>query len=954
VVQADSRLDLLAGNNLTNTAGGIIAGRDVSLTAVDGDVSNERSITTHQSALGSATERTDLVDNAARVEAAGSLTINAGRDVNNTGGVLSSGTGTSITAGRDVNIVAAQAVDASTRTSKFTRSTTTQNSASVTAGGDLSITAGRDLAVTASQLAAGGNVALSATDNVSVSSAADEAHSYTASSHKKWQNDDVTQVASTITAGGSVAVAAGQDLTLTSSNVTAGADAYLYAGDKLQMLAAQDSSYSLYDMKKKGSFGSKKTQHDEVTQVTNRGSEVTSGGNTVLASGGDQLYQAAKLDSGNDLTLASGGAITFQGVKDLDQETHTKSSSNLAWTSAKGKGNTDETLQQTEMVARGKTVITAVNGLKIDVKQIDKQTVSQVIDTMVAADPKLAWLKDAEARGDVNWQQVKEVHDSFKYSNSSLGEGAMLAIIIAVTVLTAGAASTMAASMGSAAGFGAGTTMAAATAGTAATAATATTAAVAATAGTVAGLGNVMASAALTSIFSSGAVSVINNKGNIGAAVKDTFSSSGLKNAMVAAMSAGAINYADATWFDSASAGAKVVTAGPIQNPGYTNGMLSSGGMAQTILQSGTHAIINSGISTAINGGSFGSNFANAAAGEAIDFGAAAGNKSIGDLAHGMGVSTALATKLVLHAALGGLISKARGGDFATGAIAGGVAEGIAPLANELLANFVSSRFDTSDRSTEGVQARVATAQIIGLIAADMAGGDPATGSLIGGAGQKYNDDNHWQDPTVLFQDNGEPLENTGPSKLDQLKAEISLTILGGLVPELGALRGLGGLFGSSSEGLVAENAGMFSKISEEAGASSGGAVDVEVGSAEYGSDAVGEKEVAGTATTGGTKAAATEGTFPDEVFTGKKPHQTTPGIGSVTQERYNPATGKLEESVIEYDQYGRQVKRTDYTNHGYGNQEKPSEYHSDPHTHTYEYGPGYGSNGKETRINND
>uniref|UniRef100_UPI00190F2F68 hypothetical protein n=1 Tax=Pseudomonas syringae TaxID=317 RepID=UPI00190F2F68 len=103
-----------------------------------------------------------------------------------------------------------------------------------------------------------------------------------------------------------------------------------------------------------------------------------------------------------------------------------------------------------------------------------------------------------------------------------------------------------------------------------------------------------------------------------------------------------------------------------------------------------------------------------------------------------------------------------------------------------------------------------------------------------------------------------------------------------------------------------------------------------------------------------GPKGAATEGTFPDEVFTGKKPHQTTPGIGSVTQERYNPATGKLEKSVIEYDQYGRQVKRTDYTNHGYGNQEKPAEYHSDPHTHTYEYGPGYGSNGKETRNNND
>lgn len=61
---------------------------------------------------------------------------------------------------------------------------------------------------------------------------------------------------------------------------------------------------------------------------------------------------------------------------------------------------------------------------------------------------------------------------------------------------------------------------------------------------------------------------------------------------------------------------------------------------------------------------------------------------------------------------------------------------------------------------------------------------------------------------------------------------------------------------------------------------------------------------------------AAKEGKFPGEVFTGKKPHQTTPGTKSTTQERYNPATGKLEKSVIEYDQYGRQVKRTDYTNH--------------------------------------
>ena len=90
-----------------------------------------------------------------------------------------------------------------------------------------------------------------------------------------------------------------------------------------------------------------------------------------------------------------------------------------------------------------------------------------------------------------------------------------------------------------------------------------------------------------------------------------------------------------------------------------------------------------------------------------------------------------------------------------------------------------------------------------------------------------------------------------------------------------------------------------------------------------------------------------------DEVFTGKAPHQTTPGERYRYQERYNRDTKKLEESHIYYDQYGRQVKREDLTNHGYGNKNSP-EYHSDPHTHTYEYGPGYGAKGKETRINHD
>ncbi|WP_238536617.1 beta strand repeat-containing protein, partial [Pseudomonas sp. M47T1] len=662
VVQADSRLDLLAGNNLTNSAGGIIAGRDVSLTAVSGDVTNERTVTSHQSALGSATERTDLVDSAARVEAAGSLTINAGQDVNNTGGVLSSGTSTAITAGRDVNIAAAQVVDSSTRTSKSTHSTTTQDSATVTAGTDLSISAGRDLTATASTLSAGGNVSLTATDDLSLSSAADETHSYSKTHKVTSQQDHVGQVATTVTAGGSATLQAGQDLTLTSSNVTAGTDAYVYAGDKLQLLAAQNSDYSLYDMKKSGSFGSKKTQHDETTQVTNVGSAVTSGGNLTLASNSDQLYQAAKLNSGNDLTISSGGAVTFEGVKDLQQETHTKSSSNLAWTSAKGKGNTDETLQQTEMVAKGKTVINAVNGLNIDVKQINQETVSQVIDTMVKADPSLSWIKDAEARGDINWQQVKEVHDSFKYSTHGLGAGAEMILAIAMSMV-----------MGPA-GLGLGT----------------------------------LSAAGAGSLATTAVNSAIANNGNLGKVLKDTVSSSSLKSAGVAMLTAG---IADGLQFD----------------PTTLN--------TNTLVGATETAVADAAVTTAIEGGSFSKNLVSAAVGEGVTV---AGATLANDIS-GSSFAGGKLTKVGLHALLGGVLSVAQGGDFATGALAAGADETlIDAVAGEFGQNILNGTGTQAQRDAESARL-LGISQMIGVLAAGVTNGNVSIGAEVANNATEYN-----------------------------------------------------------------------------------------------------------------------------------------------------------------------------------------------------------------------
>ncbi|WP_330210751.1 two-partner secretion domain-containing protein [Pseudomonas sp. AM4(2022)] len=721
LIEAGNRVNLLAGSNIVNKSGGIIAGRDVSLETIRGDVVNERSVTGAGYNIGFSKHK-DYVDSAARIEAANDIILKAGRDITNPGGALQSGRDMTIRAGRDVNLIAAEEHNTINSGRRYRTEDITQNGSSVEAGRDLNVIAGRDLTVIASQIEAKRDIAMNTGGNMFLASGADEEHSYKKTSSTKRQEDHVSQVSTTLTAGGDVALSAGKDLALIASRITAGDEAYLVAGNNLGLLAAEDSDYSLYDMKKKGGLGSGKSQRDEVTNVTNIGSEIKTGGDLTLQSVGDQKYQVAKLNSGDDLTLVSGGAVEFEGVKDLHQESHEKSKSSFAWTSAKGRGNTDETLRQTEMVAQGKLAIKAVDGLKIDIKQIDQQTVSQTIDVMVKADPQLAWLKDAEKRGDVDWRQVKEVHDSFKYSNSSLGQGAMLAIIIIVSVLTAGAASgplgTAFAGAGSA---GSGTAMAAAGSSAMVSAGTA--------AGTAAaGWGNVMATTALSSVASNSAVSFINNGGNIGSTFKDITSSSSLKKyasgALTAGFTAGVLDPAFGVTGDNVNRVTK----------GFN--LSSASDVGKFAAYSGAQGAAQAGFGTALQGGSLGDNLKQSLVSQAQGVLRGVAFNAVGDFADHKEWDNASVEKTTLHALVGGLLSEAAGEGFVTGAMAAG--------ANEAL----SERLSTLVKGDK--QLELAASQLVGLTAAAIVDGDLQTGIDIAKDATAYNRQLHPEEKRLL------------------------------------------------------------------------------------------------------------------------------------------------------------------------------------------------------------
>ncbi|MFJ4142994.1 filamentous hemagglutinin N-terminal domain-containing protein [Pseudomonas sp. NPDC089734] len=616
LAQANDQLTMLAQGSIRNAMAGQIRATTVSLTSLTGDIINDRTAVQFKLGGGSTTQ----VDAGSSISATTALTINAANDLTNKGQISSGGDAT-LTAGNDINLLAVQdrtVTRGRLRRDLHVEETITQLGSSITAGGNLTLEAGNDLNAVASKASAGENLTVTAGQDVNLASAADEHNIESRDKKGKKKIHEVDnesrQVASEFTAGEDLSIAAGRDATLMASKLKAGDEAYVYAGQNLSLIAAQNSTYTLYDMKKKGSFGSKAAKRDEVTDVRNIGSEITTGGDLTLKSGGDQLYQVAKLDSGNDLTLESGGAITFEGVKDLHDESHTKSKNSAAWFSMKGKGTTDETLRQSELVAQGKIVIKAVDGLRIDIKQVDQQTVSQTIDAMVQADPQLAWLKEAEKRGDVDWRQVKEIHESFKYNNSGLGPAAQIAIAILMTVMLGPAG---------------------------------------------VGLGG-WSLAGASSLATTGTVATINNKGDLGAGVKAMISKDGLTNAAIAAVTAGvAENYLGDMTMTKEVNGKTVIDLGSVEAVSHFAG--------QQLINNTSAAVIAKAFGRDMTlSGILQSAIYNTLAAYSFD--------QVGNL----GLKTGSPEKIALHAMVGGMIAEASGSDFAVGAMAAGVNEAFA------------------------------------------------------------------------------------------------------------------------------------------------------------------------------------------------------------------------------------------------------------------------------------
>ncbi|MFJ2711946.1 hemagglutinin repeat-containing protein [Pseudomonas sp. NPDC087346] len=302
LIEAGERLTLKAGNDIINKSGGIISGKDVSLTATNGDVINQRDVNSVDVSRGGNVFHRDYLDNAARIEAANDLTIESGQDINNIGGVLQSGRDMTLDADRDVNITSVQNRSTDARGGSYLNQTITQHGAEVTSGRDLSISADRDVAIVASRLDAKRDLSVDSGHDIVITSAADESDYVSRSKKRANETHSITQQSSVLSAGRDIALNAGNDLGIIASRIKATEDVSLDAVQDITVASAKDESSSYYYKKKEGSFGRSKTTTTESYESENVASVIEAGRDLTVNSSKDE-DGAVSLDGGRNVTI---------------------------------------------------------------------------------------------------------------------------------------------------------------------------------------------------------------------------------------------------------------------------------------------------------------------------------------------------------------------------------------------------------------------------------------------------------------------------------------------------------------------------------------------------------------------------------------------------------------------------------------------------------------------------
>ena len=376
------------------------------------------------------------------------------------------------------------------------------------------------------------------------------------------------QGAYSVLRGDTVNITAAGDLVARGARIQSQGDLTIAIDGNIAILPLQNTLYRNIKTEKKGFFSEKRNHTYRSNTVTNR-TDIGSGSDLLISSTDKNIViQAANLTAGGDLTLdASRGQISLLTAKEKEVEQIERYKANAVWWVAEQEGFIRENVIHNHIKAGGQIYFRANNGLLVEYE--DKGDINHAIAELSKA-PELAWMAQLRIRNDVEWRGVRPHYEEWYDKQEGLTEGAAAVIALAVSAVTGpGGAAFLGVSGG--AGLGVGSSLL-----TSAVSKTAVTAAI---------------DAGFTAIASRAAVSLINNKGDIGATLKELGSSANLRAIAASIITAGVTQGLESSVFQDAGLNVKTTGFATIQ---------------QSIIKGAIKGTINASVRTAIQGGDLG------------------------------------------------------------------------------------------------------------------------------------------------------------------------------------------------------------------------------------------------------------------------------------------------------------------------------------------------------------
>ena len=315
------------------------------------------------------------------------------------------------------------------------------------------------------------------------------------------------------------------DINIYGSELTAATNGNISisAGKQLNLYAVDNIDESTVDVKKKSSWLGiryNKDHNNDTRQELSQLPTTLIGGKAYTKSGGSTLLQGTVFETLNpsDIQIGVGryaddsAKLILTPITNQITTTHNQQKESLVWQKTVDSGSVETTAQLPKF--NQTPTITAPNGVVVQVPvevtvNDNNQAKNRInrgqedlgkIAIQLSKQSGFEYLADLEKRGDINWQQVELIQKNWNYKQEGLTPGAAALIALAVTIATGGADG--------------GQTGALLTAG----------------------------NAAMSTLATQATITLINNKGDINATLKQLASSATVRGMATSALTAGLTN----------------------------------------------------------------------------------------------------------------------------------------------------------------------------------------------------------------------------------------------------------------------------------------------------------------------------------------------------------------------------------------------------------------------------